>query len=104
MRKAAKQDDAGEASKAESDGSAVTPKARSKGSTQTKKRGESSWKYGEIRGAFLASLKEQGYKFADAKAQWDQSKEKKELLSSVTLPELKRRKFVDKTCTVHPWL
>ena len=53
---------------------------------------------------FLASLKEQGYKFVDAKAQWDESKEKKELLSSISLPELKRRKFVDKTCTVHPWL
>lgn len=93
MRKAAEQDVAGKASEAESD----APKAPSK-------RSESSWNYGEIRGAFLASLKEQGYKFVDAKAQWDESKEKKELLSSISLPELKRRKFVDKTCTVHPWL
>ncbi len=71
---------------------------------KNKKRGDSSWNYGKVRGTFLASLKEQGYKFADARAQWDQSKEKKTLLASISLPELKRRKFVDKTCTVHPWL
>ena len=71
---------------------------------EPKKGTGSSWNYNEVRLGFLASLKEQGYKFVDAKAQWDKSEEKRQLLSSLSLPELKRRKFVDKQCTVHPWV
>ncbi len=70
----------------------------------TKKGTGSSWNYGKVRMGFLASLKEQGHKFVDAKALWDKSEEKRKLLSTLSLPELKRRKFVEKTCDVHPWV
>jgi hypothetical protein len=41
--------------------------------------------------------------FNTAKSLWNESREKKELLAGLTLCELKRRKFVDKTCKTNPW-
>ena len=75
-----------------------------KESPETENGTGSSWNYNKVRMGFLASLKEQGHKFVDAKAQWDNSQEKRAIPSTLSLPELKRRKFVDKTCTVHPWV
>ena len=39
----------------------------------------------------------------DAKKEWDNSEVKRQLLAAVPLQELKRRKFVPKGVTEHPW-
>jgi hypothetical protein len=64
---------------------------------------DSSWKYGEIRSSFIKSARGKGMDFNTAKSLWNESREKKELLAGLTLCELKRRKFVDKTCKTNPW-
>lgn len=62
------------------------------------------WKYQEIRSAFIKSVRaEKNMSFSDATAVWDESDKKRELLGSLSLPELKRRRFVDKSATENPW-
>eukprot|EP00435_Cladocopium_sp_Y103_P064464 s758_g26.t1 len=84
-------------------------KSKSKQKT-TKKEGkpkgekvESSWKYGEIRSSFIKNAKGKGMDYKTAQSLWNESREKKELLAPLSLCELKRRKFVDKTCKTNPW-
>ena len=52
---------------------------------------------------FREEKKEQGYSASEARALWKNSRERAELLSMVPLQELKRRRFVDKTCQVNPF-
>ena len=58
---------------------------------------------GELVDSDLASLKKDGLKYSEAVAEWDQSLEKKQLLGSISLPELKKRRFVDRSCKSSPW-
>ena len=67
------------------------------------KKGETQWNYGEIRTNFIKQARVDGLSFAAAKDLWDGSQEKRDLLGPLTLPELKRRKFVDKDCQSNPW-
>lgn len=59
--------------------------------------------YGEKRKSFIYQLMEEGYSWKNAKDEWDKSSTKGRLLAPVPLPELKRRRFVDKSCKEHPW-
>lgn len=87
------------------------PKKSTKAQKRTTKRDgkakvekvESSWKYNEIRSSFIKSARGKGMDYNRAKGLWNESRERKELLGSLTLCELKRRKFVDKTCKTNPW-
>ena len=76
----------------------TAPKNPKEGS---RKRG--AWNYNETRMEFLTDLKKSGLTFTEAKKEWDNSDKKRELLSTLSLPELKRRKFVPKSCKTHPW-
>ncbi len=62
------------------------------------------WVYNEKRLAFIKRMKdEKQIPFAEAKEMWNNSTEKGELLGSITVKELKRRKFIPKTATENPW-
>ena len=59
-------------------------------------------KYNEAREKFMAKHM-QKMSWRDANILWGTSQEKKNLLKDVPLPELKRRRFVPKGCTDHPF-
>lgn len=65
---------------------------------------ESPWNYSSIRKSFIdAARNEKGLKYKEAKDLWDNSQEKRDFLAPIPLAELKRRKFVEKTCNANPW-
>lgn len=61
------------------------------------------WNYSGIRREFIIKQTGQGMKYKDAAAKWSTSEEKRLYLEDVPLNQLKRRKFVGKDVTVHPW-
>ena len=64
----------------------------------------SPWNYNSIRLSFIhAARKEKGLNFKAAKELWDHSQEKRDFLAPISLAELKRRKFVAKSCAANPW-
>lgn len=71
--------------------------------TRKRKAEKPEWKYSEIKNTFISSLKKDGLKHPDAVAKWNESEEKKQLLGSISLAELKKRRFVDKSCESNPW-
>ena len=75
-----------------------------KANAKSKKSEETSWNYNSIRTDFIKTVrKDKGLDFQAAKALWDSSQEKKGLLGALTVPELKRRRFVEKDCQENPW-
>ena len=60
-------------------------------------------RYSELRKNFLDDLVKQGSKYKTACAEWDRSNLKRQLLGSLSLAELERRRFVEKTCDANPW-
>ena len=81
----------------------VIPKKKNT-ATKPKVSGGGEWKYNSIRMDFISTLrKESNCTFKEAKDQWDGSDRKRELLSKVSLQELKRRKFVSKEADKNPW-
>ena len=78
-------------------------KKRTKEAKKTTPSG-SDWNYNSIRKSFInAARKEKGLNYKEAKELWDDSREKREFLAPVPLSELKRRKFVEKSCDANPW-
>ena len=67
------------------------------------KETESEWKYGSIRSEFIEKQRASGHGWQAAKSLWDDSEEKAKYLGAVSVPELKRRKFIGKGETVNPW-
>ena len=65
---------------------------------------EGGWKYGAIRNAFIQDQRSKGVGFDAAKLLWDSSEQKAQLLSAVSVQELKRRKFLPKGASENPWL
>ncbi len=63
----------------------------------------SGWNYGAQRKDFLVKQKANGVSYKDATTMWDNSHEKALLLSTVSVPELKRRKFIPAGSTSNPW-
>ena len=59
--------------------------------------------YAEKRKAFLQEAQQKGLGAGEARAAWNESREKALLLCDVPIPELKRRKFVAKGCTENPF-
>lgn len=83
-------------------------KAKAKpGKPKTKakaKKQDSDWQYGQIRSLFIKTQKSKGFSYKDAANLWDGSTEKAQILSLVPLPELKKRRFVERGVQSNPWL
>jgi hypothetical protein len=60
-------------------------------------------RYAELRKHFVDDKMSTGLSWKDAQAEWNNSDLKRQLLSTVDLPELKKRRFVSKDCTKNPW-
>ena len=60
-------------------------------------------RYSGLRKKFIDDLRAEGVTYKSASSQWNSSALKKQLLASLDLPELKRRRFVTKDCTENPW-
>lgn len=58
--------------------------------------------YSSLRQQFLPEKTLAGMSAKEAREEWDMSDVKRRLLSGVSLPELKRRRFVPKDCQVNP--
>lgn len=82
------------------------PKSRKEKPSSCNKadKDESSWNYSAIKSDFIGKKrKEEKLSYNEAKEQWDSSQEKRDILGPLTVPELKRRRFIEKTCEVNPW-
>lgn len=64
---------------------------------------QSGWNYTSIRNEFINQSKKRGCSYLVAKCQWDLSKEKRAFLGKVSVPELKKRRFLGKDATHNPW-
>ena len=60
-------------------------------------------RYAELRKHFVTEKMSAGLSWKNAQAEWNQSDLKRQLLCAVSLPELKKRRFVSKDCTENPW-
>ena len=62
-------------------------------------------KYSKVRKEFLQDLKSKGVASSrDREDSWNKSSVKRNLLATIPLQELKRRRFVSKECKVHPYV
>ena len=62
-------------------------------------------KYSKVRKEFLHDLKSKGVASSrDREDSWNKSSVKRNLLATIPLQELKRRRFVSKECKVHPYV
>lgn len=59
--------------------------------------------YSLARKTFINNLKAEGVSPQDAAEQWNASAQKRSMLSTLSVQELKRRRFVAKTCQENPW-
>ena len=83
------------------------PKAKTKGVKRQPAKSEvkgSDWQYGEIRTMFMNNHRAKGNTYAQAKRLWDDSTEKAQILSLVSVQELRQRRFLAKGATENPWL
>ena len=64
---------------------------------------KSEWTYRSARKDFIDALRKDGLSYGKAVAQWDVSMEKARLLGPLTIGELKKRRFLDKTAKGNPW-
>lgn len=61
------------------------------------------WVYGGKRKAFIDQKRFAGFDYVQCVHLWDESHEKAEILGVVSVPELKRRKFLKAGATDNPW-
>ena len=59
--------------------------------------------YAKTRQAFIDQLRKDGISFSVASSTWNLSKQKRSLLSGVSVSELKRRRFLPKGSEKNPW-
>lgn len=59
--------------------------------------------YSAKRSAFIQNLRNDGHSYQVAKTTWNFSSVKRELLSGVSVSELKRRRFLPKGASENPW-
>ena len=79
-------------------------KPKNKGaSKQPVKSKESGWNYNSIRTNFINGLKSDGKSFGEASKLWDESMDKAKILSSISVAELKKRRFLPAGSVKNPW-
>ena len=66
-------------------------------------KGDKTWDYNLKRKDFIQARQADGFKYATASELWTKSLEKAQALCTVSVPELKRRKFLPKGCSHNPW-
>ena len=76
------------------------PEKVSSGTTECKYVPE---EYSQTRKAFIDKLRSDGISFSIAASAWNVSKQKRELLSGLSVSELKRRRFLPKEAEANPW-
>ena len=90
----------------------MRPKAKACPTSEPKKQAKArstsygayeAGKYATERNSFVAKLKKMGLSFKQANSQWLVSSTRKAMLKDMPLPELKRRRFVGKDVTTHPF-
>lgn len=60
--------------------------------------------YGTLRQQFIATARQdRGLSSAEAAQEWNDSALKRKLLSGLSVPELRRRRFIEKDCCHNPW-
>lgn len=60
--------------------------------------------YGNLRQQFIAiARQDRGISSAEAAQEWNNSALKRKLLSCLSVPELRRRRFIEKDCNHNPW-
>lgn len=63
----------------------------------------SNWMYGTHRKEFISKCKADGLGYQESVSKWDASHEKALFLSSISVSELKRRKFIPAGEMQNPW-
>ena len=82
----------------------MPPKRKRKPKTKKDKPAtKSEWKYSAIRTEFIKDKRSQGASYHDAVESWDSSLEKAQLLASVSVSELMKRKFLASGSKTNPW-
>ena len=82
------------------DGKEQDPKAVASGS----RKRNPVWNYVDVRKAFIAKAKiDHGIAFSEAQEMWNTSDEKRNYLKHISVPELKRRKFIGKDAMENLW-
>ena len=94
----------GDGSDSEEKGKTKKQKIKKPSKKPSKKPQKVEWKYSEIRNEFIKRMKSQGLSYSDAVKSWDDSLEKVKFLAPVSLPELRKRRFLEKGCNTNPWL
>ncbi len=61
------------------------------------------WPYSDLRNKFMQIKICEGFTWNESKNLWDESLDKANFLSEVSVQELKRRKFLPKGSQVNPW-
>ena len=103
--KAGDQGQAGDGELDDDQKSEASEKPRGKPKTKAKgKKHNSDWQYSQIRSLFITSQRSKGFSYKDAVKIWDDSTEKAQILSLVPLPELKKRRFLERGVQSNPWL
>ncbi len=61
--------------------------------------------YASIRRQFMNQVRDElGLSAKEAGDQWNQSSQKRKILATLSVPELRRRRFIDKGCHHNPWV
>ena len=61
------------------------------------------WVYRQIKSDFIKSMVNSGVSKGQANEAWNQSSQKRTILSNISVSELKRRRFIKKGCDHNPW-
>ena len=60
--------------------------------------------YAKMRQDFIDCAKaDRGLSFKDAASEWNCSSQKRKMLAGLSIPELRRRRFISKDCDRNPW-
>ena len=83
--------------------SAKVKKGDAKAAAASDENTSEPWIYSQIKGEFIKSMVNSGVSKGQAVEAWNQSSQKRNFLSTVSVPELKRRRFIEKGCDHNPW-
>jgi len=83
--------------------SAKVKKGDAKAAAASGENTSDPWIYSQIKREFIKSMVSSGVLKGQAVEAWNQSSQKRNFLSTVSVSELKRRRFIEKGCDHNPW-